>query len=159
MKAPLLLRIAAVITFLYFAGHTAGIPWTPAVGPEEIPVLEAMKSHSFETVGFKRTYWDFYFGFGVIISGYLLVQAVVLWQLGSLARVDSLRVRPIVASFLVAFAVNAVLAWKYFFAVPVLMAVAISVCLALAFVVAGRSNAAQQGAPGDGPRPAGSARA
>ena len=33
MKAPLLLRISAVITFLYFAGHTAGIPWTPAVGP------------------------------------------------------------------------------------------------------------------------------
>jgi hypothetical protein len=53
MKAPLLLRIAAVITFLYFAGHTAGIPWTPAAGPEEMPVLEAMKSHSFEVLGFK----------------------------------------------------------------------------------------------------------
>jgi hypothetical protein len=74
MKAPLLLRIAAVITFLYFAGHTAGMPWTPAVGPAELPVLEAMKSHSFNAEGFTRTYWDFYFGFGAIISGYLLVQ-------------------------------------------------------------------------------------
>jgi hypothetical protein len=151
MRAPLLLRIAAVITFLYLAGHTAGIPWTPAVGPAEVPVLEAMKSHGFNAEGFTRTYWDFYFGFGVIISGYLLVQAVVLWQLGSLARADALRVRPIVASFFVAFVVNAVLAWKYFFVVPVVMAVAISVCLALAFVMAGWRKAAQQGAPADVP--------
>jgi hypothetical protein len=146
MRAPLLLRIAAVITFLYFAGHTAGIPWTPAVGPAEVSVLEAMKSHSFNAEGSTRTYWDFYFGFGVIISGFLLLQAVVLWQLGSLARIDALRVCPIVASFFVAFIANAVLAWKYFFAVPVVMAVAISVCLALAFVMAGRSKVAQQGA-------------
>jgi hypothetical protein len=73
----------------------------------------------------------------------------VLWQLGSLAKTDALRLRPIVASFFVAFVVNAVLTWKYFFAVPVVMAVAISVCLALAFVMAGRRKAAQQGAAGD----------
>ena len=141
MTAPLLLRIAAVITFLYFAGHTAGMPWTPAVGPAELAVLEAMKSHSFNADGFNRTYWDFYFGFGVIISGYLLVQAVVLWQLGALAKTDALRVRPIAASFFVAFLVNAFLAWKYFFAIPVVMAVAISVCLALAVFMAGRGKA------------------
>src|ERR1017187_4088824 len=99
MKAWLLLRIAAVLTILYFAGHTSGVPWTPAVGPQEMPVLEAMKGHSFEIEGAKRTYWDFYFGFGVIISDFMLVQAVVLWQLGSLAKTDPLRVRPIVAAF------------------------------------------------------------
>jgi hypothetical protein len=146
MKAPLLLRIAAVITFLYFAGHTSGIPWTPAVGPAETPVLEAMKSHSFDALGFKRTYWDFYVGFGVIISVYMLLQAVVLWQLGSLAKVDALRVRPIVATFLVAFIINAVFAWKYFFAIPVVMTIAIAVCLALAFVAAGQ-RAGDQHAP------------
>jgi hypothetical protein len=86
MKSSTFLRIAAVITFLYFAGHTAGIPWTPAVGPAEVPVLDAMKAHSFDVLGSKRTYWDLYFGSGLIISLYLLVQAVVLWQLGSLAK-------------------------------------------------------------------------
>src|SRR6478672_5152544 len=103
MKSSTFLRIAAVITFLYFAGHTAGIPWTPAVGPGELPVLESMKAHSFDADGFKRTYWDFYSGFVVIISGYLLVQPVVLWQLGSLAKIEGLRIRPIVASFFLAF--------------------------------------------------------
>lgn len=145
MKASLLLRVAAVITFLYFAGHTAGIPWTPAVGPDAMPVLEAMKSHTFDVDGFTRTYWDFYFGFGVIISVYVLALAVVLWQLGSLAQTDAVRVRPIIASIFVAFVVNAVVAWKYFFAIPVVVTVAISVCLALAFVMAGRGERIGEG--------------
>ena len=107
-------------------------------------MLEAMKAHSFNVLGSNRTYWDFYFGFGVIISGYLLVQAVVLWQLGSLAKREPAQVRAIVASFLVAFFVNALLAWKYFFAIPLINAILISVCLALALVFSGRSKAAQQ---------------
>jgi len=144
MKSSTFLRIASVITFLYFAGHTASIPWTPAVGPGEAPVLEAMKAHSFNVLGSNRTYWDLYFGFGVIISGYLLVQAVVLWQLGSLAKREAAQVRAIVASFLVAFIVNAFLSWKYFFAIPLINAILISVCLALALVFSGRSKAAQQ---------------
>jgi len=144
MKSSTFLRIASIITLLYFAGHTSGMPWTPDVGPGAVPVLEAMKSHSFDAMGSTRTYWDFYFGFGVIISLYLLMQAVVLWQLGSLAKTDALRVRPIVASFFVAFIVNTVLARKYFFVLPVVMSVAISVCLALAFVTAGRNKVADE---------------
>src|SRR5437763_6264408 len=120
MKSSTFLRIASIITLLYFAGHTSGIPWTPDVGPGAMAVLEAMKSHSFDAMGSTRTYWDFYFGFGVIISLYLLTQAVVLWQLGYLAKTDALRVRPIVAVFFVAFIANTVLAWKYFFVLPVI---------------------------------------
>jgi hypothetical protein len=141
MTSSTYLRVASIIALLYFAGHSAGIPWTPAVAPEEVAVLEAMKSQSFSAQGFQRTYWDFYFGFGVIISGYLLVQAVALWQLGAIARADALGVRPIVASFLVAFVVNAVPAWRYFFAVPAVLAGTISICLALAFVTANRTKA------------------
>jgi len=148
MKASLFLRIAAVITLLYFAGHTAGMPWTPYTSPEAVPVLEAMKNQSFEANGFKGTYWDFYFGFGVIISAFLLVEAVVLWQVGSLAKIDANRVRPIIASFLVAYIVNAALAWKYFFAVPAVMAALIALCLAIALVLASRTKA-RQGVPAD----------
>ena len=90
-----------------FPNIARAIRWTPA-GPGELPVIEAMKTHRFETEGFARTYWDFYFGFGVIISAFLLLQAVVLWQLGLLARTSAVQLRPIVASFLVAFVVNAI---------------------------------------------------
>jgi len=151
MKSSTFLRIASIITFLYFAGHTSGMPWTPDAGPAAMPVLEAMKSHSFDAMGSTRTYWDFYVGFGIIISLLMLLLGVVLWQLGSLAKTDALRVRPIVASFFVAFIVNTVLAWKYFFVLPVVMSAAILVCLALAFITAGRSKIAQQGTPPDRP--------
>src|SRR5713101_7699171 len=139
MKAFHFLRVAAALTLLYCAGHTMGMPWTPYTDPEATSVMEAMKSHSFEAEGFKGTYWDLYFGFGLIISVYLLVQAAVLWQVASLAKTDAIRVRPIVVSFLIAFVMNAALAWKYFFAVPVVMSGVIALCLAISLVLASRS--------------------
>ena len=143
MKAFHFLRVAAVLTLLYCVGHTSGIPWTPYTDAEATSVLETMKSHSFEEQGFKGTYWDIYIGFGLVISVYLLVQAAVLWQVASLAKLDAVRVRPIVVSFLIAFVINAGLSWKYFFVVPVLMAGLIAICLAIAFVLAGRTQAAE----------------
>jgi hypothetical protein len=156
MKAFHFLRIASVITLLWFAGHTAGRPWTPYTDPEALPILEAMKNHSFEAEGFKGTYWDLYYGFGLMISAYVLVQAVVLWQVSTLAKTDAIRVRPIVASFLVSFIISGAVAWQYFFIVPVVMAGVIALCLALALVLASRTQAARVGASFDNPDPSGS---
>jgi hypothetical protein len=142
MRTSLWLRTAAVITLLYFAAHTMGMPWTPATGPQETIVLDAMKSTRFDALGASRTYWDFYLGFGVVISGYLALQAVALWQLGSLANHDARQLRPIIAAFFVSFSLNAILAWKYFFAIPVVIALVIAGCLALAFVSAQSSRPA-----------------
>jgi hypothetical protein len=136
MTTSLMLRIAAAITLLYFTGHTLGSPWIPAAGPLEASVVEAMKTHQFEALGSSRTYWDFYYGFGWAISGFLLLQAVVLWQLAGLARTSPPTLRPIIAAFLASFALNAFVAWKFFFAVPAAMAVAIAACLAIAFAIA-----------------------
>jgi hypothetical protein len=144
MNPILFLRVASIVTLLYCIGHSSGMPWTPAEGPAGMAVIEAMKSHRFDILGVQRTYWDFYFGFGVIISVYLLVQAVVLWQLASLAKRGT-QVRSIVASFLVAFAINAILVWKYFFTIPAIMVMVIALCLLLALLTEGK------------PRPAGAA--
>lgn len=138
LTPALFLRIAAVVTLLYGVGHSMGFPWTPAIGPDEASLIEQMKSLQFETEGVRRTYWDFYIGFGLIISAFLFLQAVVLWQLGALAKVSLMSVRPIIALFLIAFVVNAVLAGTYFFAIPLVMAIAISVCLAAALVAKDR---------------------
>ncbi len=138
LRPSIFLRVASVLTLLYCAGHTSGMPWTPAQGAGEMAVLEAMKSQHFETAGVTRTYWDFYYGFGVAITGYLLVQAVVLWQLAALAKSQTITLRPIIASLCVGFLVNAVIVWKFFFAIPLVMAVAITVSLGFAFFAAGR---------------------
>src|SRR5262249_13499599 len=102
MKVLHLLCTSAIITRLYFAGHAAGMPWTSYSNPEAKAIVEAMNDHGFEAEGFKGTYWDLDSGFGLTISVFLLVQAV-LWQVASLAKADAIRVRPIVVSFLVAF--------------------------------------------------------
>jgi len=155
MKAFHFLRIAAVITLLYFAGHTAGMPWTPYTEPKATPILEAMKNHSFEGSGFKGTYWDLYFGFGLVISVFMLLQAAVLWQVGSLAKTDAILVRPIVVSFLVAYIINAALAWRYFFVVPVVMSGVNALCLTISLVLASRTQAVPRGASSDKPGPGG----
>jgi hypothetical protein len=149
MKAFHFLRIAAVIALLYFAGHTAGMPWTPYTAPEATPILEAMKNHSFEENGFKGTYWDLYFGFGLVISLFMLLQAAVLWQVGSLAKTDPILVRPIVVSFLVAYVINTALAWKYFFVVPVVMSGVIALCLTISLVLASRTQSVSRDASTD----------
>jgi hypothetical protein len=155
MKAFHFLRMAAALTLLYCAGHTSGMPWTPYTGAEAASVLEAMKSHTFAEQGFKGTYWDLYIGFGLVISLYLLLQAVVLWQVSSLAKTDARSVRPIVASFLFAFVINVVVSWKYFFVVPVVLGGLIASCLAIALILAARPQAAQRTHSADKPVPAG----
>jgi len=139
VKTPLLLRIASILSLLLAAGHTAGgfSFWSPE---GETEVLRAMRSFHFDIAGVSRSYLDFYLGFGFINSIYLLVQAVVLWQLASMAQVDPIRVRPLVGSFFVASAASAFLAWKFIFAVPVVSFAAIAACLGMAFHAAGKSN-------------------
>ena len=130
MNITLLLRIASAIALLFAVGHTMGSPWTP--GPAS--VVEAMKSVSFDAMGSKRSYWEFYFGFGVSISLYMFAQALLLWLLAALAKTQPAAVRPFVIVLLVSCVANGVVAWRYFFLLPLVLSVAIVICLSLALV-------------------------
>jgi len=124
------MRIAPVLTLLYCVGHTSGMPRIPSTQPQDIAVLDAMKANRFEVTGITRTYWEFYLGFGLAITSYLALQAVVLWQLVPLARNVPTQVRPILGAFLSAFLANAIIVWKYFSLIPLVFPVAITICLA-----------------------------
>lgn len=139
MKPSLLLRVASILTLLFAVGHSLGglSLWSPA---GETEVLGAMRSFHFDASGVSRTYLDFYLGFGFILSVYLLAQAVVLWQLASLARTDANRLRPLIGTFFLASVVSAFLSWRYIFLVPVVSFLVIAVCLGLAFYAAGKSS-------------------
>jgi putative flippase GtrA len=91
-----------------------------------------MKTVGFLAGGAKRTYWDFYLGFGLAISAYLVLQAIVLWQVAGLVESEWAKVKPNVASFAVAFVVNALIVWQFFFALPLVLALAVAGCLAAA---------------------------
>jgi hypothetical protein len=134
MKPTLFLRIASVLTFLHAVGHTVGgVFGTPSPGAAEAAVA-AMKANQFPVMGLTRSYWSFYMGLGLAVSIFLVVEAVVFWQLGSLAKTDSYRLRPIYATFLLGYLALAVNSYQYFFAGPVINEILIALCLGLAFV-------------------------
>jgi hypothetical protein len=136
MRTTLFLRIASVLTFIHAALHTIGGLFGGVSPGAMQTAVSAMKGNEFVAMGVTRTFWDFYLGFGFAVSVFMTVEAVVFWQLGSLARTDALRLRPILAAFLVGFVVMAVVSYRYFFAGPVITEILIAVCLGLAIVAA-----------------------
>lgn len=135
MTTTLWLRIAAVVSLLFTAGHTMGglKRWSPM---GDNPVLQAMSTVRFETMGASRTYLDFFMGFGWSLSVAMLLQSVLLWQMASLARTDAAAMRPLIAVFALATAASGVIAWRFIFPVPALFSAALVACLAVAFAVA-----------------------
>ncbi len=142
MKPALFLRIGSVITFVHAALHTiGGVFGKPAPGAAAI-AAEAMKLNQFLVLGHTRSYWDFYMGMGLAVSIFLIVEAVIFWQMASLAKTDAARLRPIMATFLVGYAALAVNAGMYFFIGPVVTEILIAACLVMAFITA-KSRASQ----------------
>jgi len=135
MSSALWLRVASVVSFLFAAGHTLGgrKSWS-FTGEKE--VLEPMRTFKVEAFGVSRSYMDFYRGFGFTLSVYLLLQAVVLWQMAPLTQIDPAHVRPIIVSFLIASIASGALTWKFIFPVPVYFGAVVTVCLIAALIVA-----------------------
>ena len=64
------------------------------------------------------------------------MEAIAFWQLGSLAKIDALRLRPVLATFLVGYLGVAMVSYLYFFAGPVITEILIALCLGLAIASA-----------------------
>lgn len=148
MREIVLLRIASALTLIHAVLHTAGgLLKSPAHGAQEIAVLNTMKGFQFDFMGSMRSYWDFYLGFGFFVTLGLVLQAVLLWQLASLARKAPGIARPLVGTLLASFVVMMALSWRYFFVAPLATEALIAVLVATAYVYAGRHGAAATGAP------------
>jgi hypothetical protein len=135
MTTTLFLRIASVISLVFTAGHTLGglRKWSP-MGENE--VLKFMTAVRFDTMGANRSYLDFFMGFGWSLSIAMLLQTVLLWQLSSLARADPVRVRPMIAVFVLATLASGVIAWRFIFPIPALFSSALVIVLAAAYAMA-----------------------
>jgi hypothetical protein len=136
MTATLWLRISAGIALLFAAGHTLGglKYWSPM---GDNPVLQSMRTVRFDTRGANRSYFDFFMGFGHSISVLQVMEAVLLWQLATLARSNALSVRPMIAVIGLATAALGVIAWRFIFPVPAIFSLVLVVTLAVAYVTAG----------------------
>ena len=134
LTPTLFLRIASGLTVLYAAGHAMGgaESWSP---PGETDVLQSMRTFEFDVMGATRTYLHFYLGFGVYITVLLLLQAILVWQLASLASVDSRRARPLVATLSLGSLIGTFVVWRFIFVVPALFSLACAACLIIAYAL------------------------
>ncbi len=136
MKPVVFLRIASVLGLIHAVLHTVGGVFGKAdPGPQQVAV-DAMMSNHFQLMGNMRSYWEFYRGMGLAVSIFLTIEAVVFWQLGSLARTDARRLRPVLVTFVVAYLAMAVNSYLYFFIAPVITETLIAACLMGAIVTA-----------------------
>ena len=131
MKAATLLRAAAAAAFVQFVGHgTLFVRSRPTHGPEEVAVVEAMRTHAFTFAAAPRTYWDMYFGYGLEAAFVCLVEAVLLLQLARLAASMPAAIRPMVALVLVANLAHLAMLARYFaFPLPMVFDTAIAALL------------------------------
>jgi len=136
MRTVLYLRIASVLTFIHAVLHTIGGVFGKVAPGAQQAVVTTMQVNQFQLMGVTRTFWDFHMGLGLGASVSMTVEAIVFWQLSSLAKSDASRLRPVIATFLVGFLGIAVVSYLYFFAAPVITEILIALCLGLAIASA-----------------------
>lgn len=136
MKPVVFLRIASVLTFLHAAAHTIGGVFGKAAPGVQAATLATMKANLFPMMGVTRSYWDFQRGFGLAVTIFLTIEAVVFWQLASLAKSEAGRLRPIIAVFALGYVLMVVNSYEYFFAAPVITELLIVLFLVLAIATA-----------------------
>jgi hypothetical protein len=142
MKPTLFLRIASVLTLIHAALHTIGGVFG-TMPSNLLPVVKAMQENQAMFMGAMRTMWDFQRGFGLVVSLSLTMEGLVFWQLGTLAKTDALRLRPILTTFLVGYLCFSMISYRYFFVGPVITEILIALCLGLA--IAGARQVAAEG--------------
>lgn len=112
-------KLSTYLLLLFFVGHTFGGMFAQkSMGPASDQVFEAMKSVHFDFNGSDSTWYGFWFGFGLMVSVYLLLTAFVTWRLDRVAPQHFAVVAPIAWGVALAQAATAVLSVLYFFAGP-----------------------------------------
>lgn len=139
MKPVLYLRIASILTLIHAILHTVGgVFGKPAPGVATM-VAATMRSR-FEVFGVMRSYSDFLMGMGLAVSISLTMDAILFWVLAALAKSNAVRLRPILAVFLIGYLAIAFNSYSFFFAAPVVVELLIAACLLGAFLTAAPSE-------------------
>ena len=131
MRASVLYRISSVLLILFAAGHTMGFRKTdPRWGVDS--ALAALRAIHFNAQGFDRSYWDFYVGFGLFVTVFMVFAAIVTWQLAGLGAATLASMQWITWGLSICFVAVTFLSWKYFFMIPLIFSSLITLCLVLA---------------------------
>jgi hypothetical protein len=131
MKASMFYRTAAVLLLLFAVGHTLGFRQSdPKWGVDVL--LGSMRSIHFDVQGFNRSYWDLFEAAGFSVGVFYFFAAILAWQLGGLPPATLAHMRGTAWAFALCFAAISVVSWRYLFILPIIFAIAITLCLTAA---------------------------
>jgi hypothetical protein len=128
MTATLLYRVAAVIFIVFAAGHTIGFLRFKPPNADGAAVFDAMTNVRLAVGNGKLTYNDFYRGFGLFCTAYLLFAAYLAWHLAGLAKSSPQAIGTLGAAFFVLQLASLVLSWIYFLPPPAVLSAVVAVC-------------------------------
>jgi len=129
-----LIRSSAVLFGGLMLGHMSAYPWTSAHVARQVNLAEQMRTIPFEFMGEHSTYWNLYFGWGLLVGVLLFTLAITLWLLARLVYSDARAVGAIAGIFSATSAVGAYLSIQYFYVPPFLFYLVIAALLATAAV-------------------------
>jgi len=129
VSATLLYRIAAVLLVLFAVGHTVGFLGFKPASADGLAVRDAMRTVQFEFKGASYSYGNFYLGFGLTITAYLLFSAFLAWHLGSVAATSPQSIGALAWAFAALQLACVGLSIAYFFLLPALFSGFVVVCL------------------------------
>ena len=132
MNATLLYRISAVLLVLFATGHTLGFLTFKPSSVEGMAVREMMNSVTFDFKGRPYSYGNFYRGFGLFVTAYLIFSAFLAWYLSNAVVRAPEDIVSLAWALVAVQLVCLVLSVRYFFLVPALLSGIICLCLAWA---------------------------
>lgn len=120
---------------LFGLGHTVGgLLANKSYGPNADGVLNAMKSVQFPCSGSICTWYHLYIGFGWFCSVYFFLTAFTMFYVASLPVREQRLFLPLSWALFCSYAVSAILAWLFFFPMPVAFSIASAIFVFIACI-------------------------
>jgi hypothetical protein len=126
MTRKAIYRCVAMLFMFFAVGHTTGVLGTKDLPKEALEMRTAMFATHFKFMGADSTYGGFFEGYGLVVTLFLLFSSSIAWTLGDLSKDIADAARPIAWGLAVSILINAILAFHYFFAGPVVLSVLIA---------------------------------
>ena len=132
MKTITPYRVAALLLVVFCTAHTiGGMLLQKPLGTEADAVFASMKSVKFNFKGAACTWYGFWFGFGLTESVFLILSAIIAWELDKVRPEIWQAVEIIAWALAAAHVANSVLTWMYFFAAAGVLSTVITIFLSV----------------------------
>jgi hypothetical protein len=130
MRAALPFRICAGILVLFAIAHTYGFLHFGPATPAGAAVKAAMDTTAFSFGTSTRTYGDFYRGFGLFVTAYLLFAALIALELPRLLDASPPSFRLLATALIAVQLISTILSWAFFAFPQVVLSTAVVLCIA-----------------------------